>query len=272
MNKSIRPDLKHELFECGRCGLFYQRPMDLDLLLSFYPESYYEKAHGRLFRWIDSVRNAFRAHAVGWRARKGKVIDIGCGAGTLLRALKERGWTAVGMDWNPANAARVAKAVGCEVAAGPDSLDTIPEKSMQAVAMMHVLEHEQEPGQLLSVARRILEPGGRIVVAVPNGASLTRALFGQYWAGYDLPRHRRIFTPRSLQACLERSGFQVERTTGRFSDEWLDLLRSAYLFSRERGLGGRIVPPLLTGALFLPITAASLFGYGSVMFMFAKRR
>ncbi len=272
LNKSIRPDLEHELFECGRCGLFYQRLMDLDLLLSFYPESYYEKAHGRLFRWIGSVRNALRAHAVGWRARKGRVIDVGCGAGTLLRSLKGRGWTVVGMDWNPANAARVAKAVGCEVAAGPDGLDNIPEKSLQVVSMMHVLEHEQEPGQLLSAAHRILEPGGRIVVAVPNAASLTRTLFGQYWAGYDLPRHRRIFTPRSLQACLKQCGFQVERTTGRFSDEWLDLLRSAYLFSRERGLGGRVVPLLLTGALFLPVTAASLLGYGSVMFMFAKRR
>ena len=272
LNKNMRPDLEHELFECGRCGLFYQRPMDLDLLLSFYPESYYEKAQGRLFRWIDRVRNNLRARAVEWRAHRGRVLDIGCGAGTLLRALKERGWTVVGMDWNPANAVRVAEAIGCEVVEGPNGLDRIPEKSVQAVSMMHVLEHEQEPEKLLGAACRVLEPGGRIVVAVPNAASLGRAVFGQYWAGHDLPRHRQIFTPRSLEGYLERSGFDVERRTGRLSDEWLDLLRSARVFSRERGLGGQVVPLLLTGALFLPMTAASLLGYGSVMFIFAKRR
>jgi 2-polyprenyl-3-methyl-5-hydroxy-6-metoxy-1,4-benzoquinol methylase len=269
----VRPELSHELFRCEPCGLYYQGAMELELLAQFYPSRYYERPPaGRLRAGLSTLRNHRRARAVEWRAADGEALDIGCGRGEVLAMLKGHGRRCVGMDWNAENAVHVADAVGAEVVGGPDALGRLADERFQAISMFHVLEHEQNPPELLRQAHRLLSPGGRLVVGVPSAASLTRLMFGRFWLGYDLPRHRVAFTPTSLRHVLDRAGFEVERLTGRFSDEWLDLSGSARLFCRGRGWRGRALPWLVTAALLVPITLASLLGYGSVMFAYARKR
>src|SRR5207245_2811653 len=64
-------------------------------------------------------------------------------------------------------------------------------------------------------------PGGRLVVSVPNLASLAFHWFGAAWIGLDLPRHLTHFTPRTLARMLERAGFEVERVQPIRHNSWL---------------------------------------------------
>ena len=271
INFHIHSDVKHAQHYCDKCAIYFQKPIDVDMLGSYYPKHYFEHSRGPFMEWIDIKRNSNRVKSLTWRAEKGVVYDIGCGNGALLEALRDHGWRAVGTDLNADNAEQVQTRTGCTVIGGPDFLARLPEGDVSVVSLMHVLEHEQEPDKLLAGIHRCLLEKGRLVLAVPNGASVIRWVFGRYWAGFDLPRHRWTFTPRSISRILQNNGFSIERRRGRFSDEMLDLVRSAKLVCREIGLSTTVMPPIISGLLFLPMVIASSLGYGAVMFVQAKK-
>jgi SAM-dependent methyltransferase len=246
--------------------------MPSELLLSFYPERYYKDGHKRgLQRALSHLRVMRRARAVTWRAQKGSALDVGCGRGALLGELKRLGWNAVGTDWNAANAQSVSERLGVPVLGGENALEQLSAESFQAASLLHVLEHENQPVELLRKVHRVLANGGRLLIGVPNGGSLSRAVFGRFWLGYDMPRHRWVFTRRSLQRCLESSGFRVERVTGRLSDEWLDILGSSQLYCRARGWTSRVAAAALAAAAAVPLTVASFLGFGSVAYVYARK-
>lgn len=268
----VHPALVHELYRCRSCDVYFQTPMPPELLLSFYPERYYEEGRkSGVHRVLGQFRLMRRARAVTWRAQKGSVLDVGCGRGMLLAELKRLGWNAVGTDWNAANAQRVAEHLGVTVLGGENALEQIPPESFQAASLLHVLEHEDRPVELLRKVHRVLVNGGRLLVGVPNGGSLARAVFGCFWSGYDVPRHRWVFTHASLRCCLENSGFRVERVTGRLSDEWRDVLGSCQLYCRARGWSSRVPAVVLAAVAAGPMTVASFLGFGSVVYVYASK-
>jgi SAM-dependent methyltransferase len=75
--------------------------------------------------------------------------------------------------------------------------------------MWQSLEHVHDPLEVLQEAHRLLVPGGRIWIAVPNIDSLPYRWFGAAWFGLDLPRHLTHFTPWTLHLMLEQAEFRV---------------------------------------------------------------
>jgi SAM-dependent methyltransferase len=268
----LNPEMRHPYFRCAVCDHLYQPQIDPALLLPFYPPAYYgaPRTSGLRSR-IGNVRQSGRARAVEWRAAKGRAIDIGCGRGLVLEQLQKRGWQVSGMDWNADNARDVAERLGIPVAAGPQALTSLAASCYEAASLFHVLEHEQRPLELLAQVHRLLKPGGRLVVAVPNGASAARALFGRHWAGYDFARHRQVFTPHSLTVALGRTRFSVERIEGRLFDELIDIHRSAdLLVPRSSRLRPLIVAMVTIGATSIA-AVPRLFGAYSVMYAYARK-
>jgi len=88
------------------------------------------------------------------------ILDVGCGAGQVVEALTTRRFAARGIDVAPGEAAN------CE----PYDGRTIPfpDASFDAVGAFNVLEHVEEPVAFLDEMRRVLKPGGRMVVSSPN--------------------------------------------------------------------------------------------------------
>jgi SAM-dependent methyltransferase len=138
------------------------------------------------------------------------VLEVGAGDGKLVAAMRDAGLDARGIDPSPA-ACEAARAIGVDVAhAGIEEAD-VPAASLDAVVVWHALEHISEPARALERIAAWLRPGGQVVVAVPNLASLQARIGGDRWFHQDVPRHRTHFTPTGLRALLARTGFEPVR-------------------------------------------------------------
>jgi SAM-dependent methyltransferase len=77
--------------------------------------------------------------------------------------------------------------------------------------MSHSIEHVHDPEAWLVECRRVLKPGGRLVVVTPNSASLGSRWFAENWRGLEPPRHLQIFTAGTLSRVTTRAGLRVSR-------------------------------------------------------------
>lgn len=133
-----------------------------------------------------------------------RVLDVGCGAGLGLRAMREAGWDPVGFEVDPVAARVAADTSGCEVLTG--RLADLTAASFDVVLSSHVIEHLDDLDEFIAQCRRILAPGGRFIAYTPNTASWTRRVFGSRWRGFEVPRHRVLLGPRSAAALCRRAG------------------------------------------------------------------
>lgn len=208
--------------ECERCRLIRLDPQPSPAELSrYYPSNYWfnpdeDQASG-LAEWYrrlvirDHVRFVERTiEATG--IERPLVFDVGCGGGLLLHFVQKAGHAVAGLDVSP-EAARIAwRTNGVPAFCG--SLPEVPlrDGSCAVVSMFHVLEHLYEPAVYLAAAHRLLEPEGRLIIQVPNAASLQFILFGEHWNGLDVPRHLWDFRPDDLELLLDGAGFEIVRT------------------------------------------------------------
>ena len=203
--------------ECSSCALLRldPRPTPEDLA-RFYPETYWwEEAPSSAGRLAEIYRQlVLRDHV--WfvsRAirRPGPVLDVGCGGGSFLHAIEGQGHPVFGSDISPKAARTAFKRYGLSTICA--SLPHLPfvEGTFSVVTMFHVLEHLAEPMAALEAARRLLAPGGRLVVQVPNAACWQMLLLGERWSGLDIPRHLIDFRAEDLEGLLEHCGFEVRR-------------------------------------------------------------
>lgn len=166
-----------------------------------------------------------------------RLLEIGVGSGSLLRAAQQVGFGVMGCDLSNAIASRVNRTLGIAIHCG--LLSEIPgDRRLDVIIMNHVLEHVSEPVAFLRDAFRLLAPGGVVHIAVPNVASWEAKLSG--WTSYE-PYHLVYFTPDTLRQTVLASGFSIEDelTHEPFSGWFLAIARS--LFGTNQG--GRVIDP-----------------------------
>ena len=137
---------------------------------------------------------------------KGRMLDVGCGDGSVLKLAKELGWTAEGVDFD-ARAVDTARRKGLSVGIGSLAEQRYPDGSFDLVLMNHVIEHVHDPLATLREIRRVLRVGGTFTATTPNAASWGHRHFGPDWLGLHPPQHLRIFTGNGLAALARRAGF-----------------------------------------------------------------
>jgi 2-polyprenyl-3-methyl-5-hydroxy-6-metoxy-1,4-benzoquinol methylase len=145
----------------------------------------------------------------------GRLLEVGCGNGEYLKRMKDLGWDVQGVEPDM-EAARIARELhGVPVISGKLEEADIPDKSLDAIIMQHVLEHVPNPLTLLRQCFNLLKPGGQLIILTPNLESLGHRLFQESWVHLDPPRHFFLFSPISLEASAKRAGFNIIRVSSK---------------------------------------------------------
>jgi O-antigen chain-terminating methyltransferase len=165
-------------------------------------------------RFVDSFRGQ-RAEILGrvadyvpWLAGAGPVLDLGCGRGELLEALRDAGVEAQGVDSDPAMVA-ACRRLGLSADVG-DALATLRDRTpgnLGAVTCIHVFEHLQAATwmSVVEAAAAALRSGGLLLVECPNPDSL-RVGAGLFWMD---PTHRVPVHPQALEFVMKALGLKV---------------------------------------------------------------
>jgi SAM-dependent methyltransferase len=147
-----------------------------------------------------------------------RVLEIGCGTGATLAALKRMGSSHVcGVELFEAAAAKARARTGIdEVRAGDAQthLDAFEDGSFDLVVASHVLEHLVDPWQAARAIHRVLAPNGMFIGAIPNVrhmSVLVPLVFRGRWhytpSGILDRTHIRFFTHHSIREMLVGAGF-----------------------------------------------------------------
>jgi SAM-dependent methyltransferase len=173
---------------------------------------YFDREYFRLYRgkaaYVAALARRVRARVPPGAA----VLDLGAGFGFLVDALREAGLRACGLERAPLAAAH-ARRRG-RIAVGDAELPLpFADGSFHAVTFCDVIEHLRDPLATLAECRRVLVPGGWILVITLNAHSAARPLLGRSWAWHRDPTHLHMFSRGSLARVLRGAGFAPPRVS-----------------------------------------------------------
>jgi 2-polyprenyl-3-methyl-5-hydroxy-6-metoxy-1,4-benzoquinol methylase len=205
------------VFRCsaGQCMTQFAHPQLDDRTLSqayenlYYPNktngsiSHLENTPDAVLRQVLSQLQQHIGQLAGLR-----VLDYGCGVGSLLRVAADLGARSVGVEPDPEARLTAATVTGLPVYENLEHLSASEsEKPFDLVVLLTVIEHLRRPWEDLARLRRLLSPGGWLLVSTINIRCVRAQIRGQRWEQYRNPTHFYYFDSRSLARVIQKAGF-----------------------------------------------------------------
>jgi SAM-dependent methyltransferase len=201
----------HRVWFCkATCCVAQTIPRPDDAMLhELHSTQYYRNGEGVRFaspvEWLVEGMRRWRIHRLSKIAQTGRALDIGCGSGRFLRALRHSGWEVAGLELNDDTATSARTVHGLVV---ETTLEAFEDASFDLITITHVLEHIRDPRTMLADCVRLLKPNGVIAVAVPNIESWQAQFTRENWFHLDVPRHLWHFSEKWLSTALNDLGFE----------------------------------------------------------------
>lgn len=218
-----------QLVKCCNCGLIYVNPRPVQSeVFARYGENYYQTKSpeygGYEDYWDDLAPNAKTSrkrisHIEKLLSGTGRLLDVGCAGGFFMRAAKERGWDAYGIDVSKYAIKRARTEWNDRVQETDLAGFKTPPGTFDVITFWDVLEHVCDPLSNLRSAFFLLKPGGIVAISTPDAGSLPARLLGEKWLGFRcLEEHNYYFSRRTLRKMLVKAGFTVVaiKSVGKF--------------------------------------------------------
>jgi SAM-dependent methyltransferase len=292
---------RFQVDRCTGCGHLFQNPRLSLAGLDFYYRDFYdglnEARAEALFSFAADPYLA-RARTVAGITSPRRWLDVGTGHGHFCLVAKDV-WPEAKFDGlDLSSSLEEAKRRGWIDRAYrglfPDLAGQISGQ-YDVVSMSHYLEHTREPREEIAAAREALEPGGLLLIEVPDPASRIQHLLGRFWISWFQPQHQHYLSVENLGRILADEGFEPVRWLRGEAHLAVDFRFAVYLllgrlspaadlpwreppsgFDRVAGAMVRAFGlPLLATAYLLDFALAPLFrrpGWSNTYRVVARRR
>ena len=238
---------------CTPCQLGFTHPVP-KRLDRYYPKDYFSPLKNFVYRFFQYRRpDIIRSYK-----KYGRILDIGCGDGSLRTTLAEFQYEGVETAFSGVKKPFIQSrgVEGISVRSG----------SKDVVTFWESLEHVRNSADALKKSRRALKKDGVLIIECPNWNSIERRIFGSRWFHYDPPRHLTHFAPKGLKKLLNDQGFDLVEERSVFAPEYIPLgfaQSILYLLSPSFHLAAQSSRGFIRGVLIgvailalLPISAA----------------
>jgi len=228
----------HKLFKCSNCGLIFLHPHPSKNDFSkYYPKNKYSvltdsgqiKHMRKIFTLIEClfqyceyksktskflrfaclffypIKSMFRTTKV---IENGNYLDVGCGIGYFLFIMKYLGMNSHGVEPGEFDK-KLSEDYNLNIFNGTLLDAKYDANFFDVITLNHVLEHTNNPSEIMKELYRILKPGGYLIIGVPISNSLAFKIFGKYWAQLDTPRHLFIFSETNLKDFAAKCGLKT---------------------------------------------------------------
>lgn len=203
----VRDDKNIKVLECNGCGLVFLSSFE-HISDQFYEESGMMSGHVDIKKYRnnsyqDDLR---RANFLAEKVTNKSLLDFGCGAGGLLHLLRDKCSYSAGIELDRTlNSLLNKEGVSCYY-----NLDEITEK-FDYITLFHVLEHLKDPLAILEEMKTYLNPGGKIIIEIPNADDALLTLYKNdsfanftYWSC-----HLFLYNAKTLAELFNQSGYKV---------------------------------------------------------------
>ncbi len=216
--KHLRQFGDYHLWRCKTCQLVVlYPPLTNAQLESLYEQNYFiHHLEAQMPQSSEDIEKEIqkRYHFVQWlemtsKRSGGKILEIGCATGFLLKALERRGWKVTGLEISGAASNYARNVLQLNVHTGQLNESILGIERYDMIIMLHTFEHLPDPRQTLMQLQKHFSERGIFVLQVPNARSLEARILGQHWEGWRIPYHLFHFSPAPLQRLLTECGYRI---------------------------------------------------------------
>jgi SAM-dependent methyltransferase len=193
--------LVDRLVRCKSCELVFVSPrVHAPTIVASYAEgedpTFVSQAEARERTFAKSVERIEEL-----TGGPGSVFDIGTAGGSFLAAARARGWKVDGCEPNRWLAAWGKKHYGIDIRPGPLTEHNLGEAQYDVVTLWDVVEHLPQPSAIIEQAKRLVKPGGYLIMTFPDVGSPSARLLGRFWP-FLSSVHLFYFTKATMERML----------------------------------------------------------------------
>ncbi len=203
-------------FPC--CNFYKQHPFLTDLEMARLYENDYSVFNQKgLFKVLMSRITRRRAKRFKDHIKDKDVLEIGSGTGEFLNCCSVFKPNSVFGVETSEYASRIAKEKYNVDIINSSIEGFSTAKKFDTIFMFHVIEHVQDPKNIISTLKNLLKPNGVLIMETPNCDSFEKKFYHEYWAGWSVPFHTFIFSPKALSDISNHCGLRVSSVHHSFS-------------------------------------------------------
>ena len=262
--------------QCVSCSLLFVNPRPRPEVLANYYQSEEYISHTDNKRSLqDRIYHMVRKRML--RRKKllvekllsppRRILDVGCGTGAFLGAIKNADNETIGFEPNPL-AREKAREKGLNIMGEARELENFPKDHLQLITLWHVLEHLPDFPEKIQLFHSMLDRGGYLVLAVPMWQSFDAGFYRQDWAAWDVPRHLFHFHEETLVNACRNAGFVLSHKAPLPFDSFYVSLLS----EKQKGASGplHLLRAMMVGAWSNLMGAMGQKPWSSQIFVFKK--
>ncbi|MDO9022987.1 class I SAM-dependent methyltransferase [Zwartia sp.] len=196
------------LVRCNSCDLVYApSPPAEDFLLAAYADADFDSGPEAIAA-AKTYADALKPHLQLLTGRRA-AVDVGAGSGPLLPFLKAQGFTPViGIEPSRAAIDAAPPAARALLREGMFSASMLDGETPSLICSFMTLEHLRDPGDFVTTAHHLLEPGGALAIVVHDWRAPLNRLLGLRSPIIDV-EHLQLFSPKAVRELLQQAGFEI---------------------------------------------------------------